>query len=277
MIVKNIKHILTFLGIGIGISLNGIGLANDCLSRYKQLIANQVAMNGGQLEHVSNSAADKNDVEVRYLLEAANKIESEEWEFGEHTSIEMEYFYSLILSLENPQMEPDTHSAHEELPVLLSHMELAHILNVGSAKGFLCEGQQQGISFFDPINKIRSDIRAGLLPSKVSYAEEQELLQQNDIQQAPEAEDEGLFNLEDFSHLRQNSFLSLTTLSESSEIEDQDHESVGEPQLCELNPLPDPCEVEPIDLSGEPPLAPSLEERGKSKDQHFSELDKLYR
>ena len=45
----------------------------------------------------------------------------------------------------------------------------------------------------------------------------------------------------------------------------------------EQNSLPDPNEVELIDLSDEPALTPSLEEREKSREQHFSELDELYR
>ena len=319
MFFKRAKGILAIIGIGFGLNVSGAVFGDDCLSRYRQLVLNQETIGRQQASRRAVSAADKNDLEVSYVLEAAKKIESGEWEYGEHTSIEMERFFSMILNLENPQMEPGYRSDSGELPVLLGYMDLAHMLNIASQKGFLCKNQQANGGFFDTIVKIRRDIRDGLLPSLVSYAEEQDLLNLDNSREDIESGGEDLFDLEDLSRLSHSSALSLTSLSDSSSFSSdlsektESHErdidvnhapelpsdnQIGDPIQPvdseqsdpalgleeadqagngEQNSLPDPNEVELIDLSDEPALTPSLEEREKSREQHFSELDELYR
>ena len=274
MILSDFKNVLTFLGISFGISLSSQSLANDCLSRYKQLIANQITLNGHQSEL---TRTDKSDLEVRHVLEASSRIESGQWEYGEHTSIEMEHFFSLILMLENPEMEANNLGENAD-PVLLGHMELAHMLNVASQNGYLCENSQQDGSFFDSLAKIRSDIREGILPSRVTYAEEHQVTQQANSRYLMEQQEQEIFELSDFSSLSRNSSLSLTSLTPSIETEQYEEPQFSDNGCSAESLLPDPGEVEPIDLSSEPPLDPKIEEeRGKSKEEHFSELDNLYR
>lgn len=298
------------------------GHAEDCLSRYQRFVTNQAAQSGQEALYQASFEIDENDRELGYILEAAKRIEAGEWEFGEHTSIEMERFFSLILNLENPEMEQGYHAQAGELPVLLNYMELAHLLNVASLKGFLCKEDHMQAGFFYPLRKIRQNIREGLLPSLVSYAEEQGLHETSDAN-ILDCEDNSLFALNDLesinvsSDLSESSLINLNEAFDSSQLEvsamgesvvenavhleflpaegqNQQQTEIASGQLehsahsvesgeneksetPQADILPDPNDVKIIDLSEEPALSPSLEERQKTRTQHFAELDELYR
>ena len=320
MIIRNARGFLTVLGIGLGLNISSQGLANDCLSRYRQLIANQASMGGAQGVQAHMSANDKNDLEVSYVLEAAKRIESGEWDYDNHNSIEMKGFKTFILHLENPEKAPGYHPDMGGSSALLKYTEYAHIMNVASQKGFLCKNEHQNGGFFDSLVKIRRDIGDGILPSLVSFAEEQDLLDFAPPIFDAQPEEDRLFDLEDFSGLSHGSELSLTSLSDSSQSDQTDENDnpldvgpIPEPEIIlpesdldsvsdaseqqsdledpildiedsgdegdggAHNSLPDPSEVDVIDLSAGPAITPSLEEREKTKEQHFDELDELYR